>query len=132
MYSYNKNKDRKHFCRFCLHAFSRSDLLEKHRPECIVINGTQKIELPDDNDKWMNFRNFHKGLIAPFIIYADFEAITKPIQSVEKIQADLIQMVINCMSPVDSPTKLSVLMKYIQSHVLSTEEKTVLNSSSNV
>ena len=46
MFSFTKYKDTKHFCMRCLHCFSSEFLLEKHIPECFLINGTQKIELP--------------------------------------------------------------------------------------
>jgi hypothetical protein len=86
LYSYNKHKVKKFFCRFCLHAFSNQELLDAHIQDCFVINGTQKISLPDDEHKNLRFINYHKQLKAPFIIYADFESITKPIQSVEREQ----------------------------------------------
>ena len=61
--------------------------LEKHRENCIVINGVQAIELPKVNlDKDGKeripkdyFKNHHKQLPAPFVIYADFESITEKI-----------------------------------------------------
>ena len=46
MYSFTKDKERKHFCLHCLHGFSSNDALEKHRENCISINGVQAIELP--------------------------------------------------------------------------------------
>ena len=46
MYSFTKHKERKHFCMHCLQCFYSNDDLEKHRENCIAINGVQAIELP--------------------------------------------------------------------------------------
>ena len=37
--------------------------------------------MPKKGEKILKFDNFHKQLPFPFIIYADFEAITKKVQS---------------------------------------------------
>ena len=43
------------------------------------IDGTQKVKMPCKN-KNIFFMNYHKQLMAPFVIYADFECITVPIK----------------------------------------------------
>ena len=43
------------------------------------VNGTQAIKMPAKNDNILKFNNFHKQLAVPFVIYADFEAITEKI-----------------------------------------------------
>jgi len=58
----------------CLHCFSSKDL-ESHKKDCIQLNGTQAIEMPAKGSK-IYFKNHHKMLPVPFVIYADFEAIT--------------------------------------------------------
>ena len=45
-----------------------------------MINGKQAINIPKKGENIMKFNNFHKQLPAPFVIYADFEAITKKVQ----------------------------------------------------
>ena len=84
MYSQNKHKCAKYFCKHCLHAFSSEGLLHKHEPECMIINGMQKIQLPEEGRNRLKFVNQHKGLKCPFIIYADFESITKPIEQAQR------------------------------------------------
>ena len=87
MYSLSKMKCRKHFCMYCLQGFHSNNALENHKMNCIVINGVQAIELPevyiDKNGKKripsVYFKNHHKQLPVPFVIYADFESITKTI-----------------------------------------------------
>ena len=58
MYQFNEHKERKHFCKYCLHAFSKIQNLEEHKPNCVAVNGVQAIELPktyiDKNGKERN------------------------------------------------------------------------------
>ena len=73
------------FCKHCLQCFYSEGDLENHRQDCIVINGTQAIELPeikyDENGQEIipsvYFKNHHKGLPRPFVIYVDFECPTE-------------------------------------------------------
>ena len=79
MYNQTKNKERKHFCMHCLQCFSSERVLTDHKENCIQVNGTQAIKMPDKNNNILKFNNFHKQLPVPFVIYADFEAITEKI-----------------------------------------------------
>ena len=83
MYRHTKNQHRKFFCKYCLHAFSREELLEEHVPDCVEINGKQKTRLPKPENSTLEFTNHHKGLKVPFVIYADFESITQPIEQAQ-------------------------------------------------
>ena len=78
MYNQTKHKERKHFCMFCLQCFSSKEHLEKHTVDCVVINGKQAIKMPEPGSK-IAFTNYRKQLPAPFVIYADFEAITEKV-----------------------------------------------------
>ena len=78
MFRQNKHEHKKHFCMYCLQCFSREDVLTKHINNCISINGKQAINMPEKGDK-VYFKNHHKQLPVPFVIYADFEAITEKI-----------------------------------------------------
>lgn len=82
MYNKTKHKQRKHFCMFCLQCFSADKILEKHKSNCMVINGQQAIKMPEPGSK-IEFTNHHKQMLAPFVIYADFEAITEKISGCE-------------------------------------------------
>ena len=81
MYNFTKHKERKHFCMHCLQCFYSNIGLTKHKKDCIVINGVQAIELPETYiDRYgveripsVYFKNDHKQLPRPFVIYADFE-----------------------------------------------------------
>ena len=64
---------------YCLQCFSREDVLTEHKNNCISINGKQSITMPKKGEK-VYFKNYHKQFPAPFVIYADFEALTEKIQ----------------------------------------------------
>ena len=83
MYNQTKHKERKHFCMYCLQCFSSEEILTKHKVTCIEINGMQSIKMPEPGTK-ISFRNYSKQLPAPFVIYADFEAITEKIPNLDK------------------------------------------------
>ena len=80
MFRQTKHEHRKHFCMYCLQCFSREDVLTEHKNNCILINGVQAIKMPEKGDK-VYFKNHHKQLSVPFVIYADFEAITEKVDS---------------------------------------------------
>ena len=80
MHNFTKHKDTKHFCMYCLHCFSSKNILERRQKDCLLINGTQAIEMPAEGSK-IYFKNHHKMLPVPFVIYADFEAITEKIDT---------------------------------------------------
>ena len=80
MSSYTKYHGRKYFCLRCLHCCSSARVLENHKQDCLLINGTQAIKMPEAGSK-IYFQNQKKMLPVPFAIYADFEAITEKIDS---------------------------------------------------
>ena len=80
MYNQSKHKERKHFCMYCLQCFSSERVLANHVNNCLTINGNQAINMPKKGENILKFINFHKQLPVPFVIYSDFEAITKKVQ----------------------------------------------------
>ena len=81
LYDQSKHRERKHFCERCLHGYSREDLLEAHKPECRGIGQTAvRVEMPADDKNTLSYQNYQKQLPAPYIIYADFEALTTKIE----------------------------------------------------
>ena len=79
MFNQTKYEHRKHFCMHCLQCFSREDVLNEHKNNCISINGKQAIKMPEKDNNTLKFMNHHKQLPVPFVIYADFEAITEKV-----------------------------------------------------
>ena len=94
MYNQTKHKERKHFCMYCLQGFSSKEHLEKHTVDCVEINGEQAIKMPEPGSK-ITFKNYRKQLPAPFVIYADFEAITEKV-SHKKSRTEKYQKHIAC------------------------------------
>ena len=80
MYNQSKHKERKHFCMYCLQCFSSERVLANHVNNCLTINGAQAIDMPKQGENILKFNNFHKQLLFPFVIYANFEAITNKVQ----------------------------------------------------
>ena len=76
MYNQSKHQHRKHFCLSCLQRFSSKDVLEKHTTTCLIINSKQAINMPNI----LKFNNHYSQQRVAFVIYADFEAITKKVQ----------------------------------------------------
>ena len=76
MYNQTKHRERKHFCMHCLQCFRYEKALINHKENCITI--AQAIKMPKADDK-AHFKNYHKGLEVPFVIYADFEAINEQV-----------------------------------------------------
>ena len=79
MYNQTKHKESKHFCMHCLQCFSSERVLNNHKENCIQVNGIQAVKMPDEDNNILKFNNFHKQQPVPFVIYADFEAITEKI-----------------------------------------------------
>ena len=91
MYNQSKHKERKHFCMYCLQCFSSERILTNHVNNCLTINGAQAINMLKQGENILKFNNFHKQLPVPFVIYGDFEAITKKVQGCkqsEEMQKD--------------------------------------------
>ena len=47
-YNVTKSHHKKHFCLRCIQHFTSEDRLEAHKRDCLIINGTQKIEMPKE------------------------------------------------------------------------------------
>ena len=60
----------------CLHAYKTEELLDAHATDCCHA---QRIKFPDDSR--CRFTNIQKQLPAPFVVYADFESILKPVDT---------------------------------------------------
>ena len=84
MYNQTKHEHRKHFCMWCLQCFSSERVLSNHKDICIQVNGEQAIKMPNKDNNILKFNNFHKQQPVPFVIYADFEAITEKIHGCQQ------------------------------------------------
>ena len=80
MFHKTKNKDKKWFCKSCLHCFSSENALTKHKEDCLSINGKQSVKLEKGT---IEFENYFKQIPVPFKIYADFECNLDGVESYE-------------------------------------------------
>ena len=66
-------------CKRCFSHFTKEELLEKHIKYC-SNNETVCVKMPEPNTR-LYFKNFNKQLPIPFVVYADFECFTKPMNT---------------------------------------------------
>lgn len=76
----SKRKTKKYICDRCLQYFGRLDILDLHIKDC-ELNDAVKIEMPNDQQKWLKFENYNHKERHPFVVYADFECLTTPIET---------------------------------------------------
>ena len=78
--SQEKN-NHKHYCERCLIGFQEENALVKHMDDCNGIHERAiRIEMPTEKKKILKFQNHGKQLKSPWVMYADFEAITTKIE----------------------------------------------------
>ena len=63
----------------CLQHFSSEITIEKHKDDCLIVNGEQKVKL---DSGYVEFKNYANKMCVPFKIYADFECILKKCDNV--------------------------------------------------
>ena len=84
LYDQSKHREKKHYCMTCLIGFSREDLLENHKKYCNGLKGKPtRIDMPKEEEKIVSFQDYYKQMKAPYVIYADFEALVKTISLCE-------------------------------------------------
>ena len=66
---------------YCLQCFISERVLDNHKENCVQLNGAQVIKMPTEDDKILRFLNYQKQLPVPFVIYADFEAVTEKVHT---------------------------------------------------
>jgi len=71
------------YCDYCLHGFRSEDNQKTHTKNCQRF-GAQKTRLPDEQDRFIRYKNTAKQMRHPFVIYADFECIITKIQRCDK------------------------------------------------
>ena len=75
----NKHKSKLYFCLNCLNGFDKPEKLEKHKEYCSEEESI-KINMPKP-DTFIKFKNYLHAERAPFVVYADFESILKPLEA---------------------------------------------------
>ena len=77
----SKKKNKKFICERCLNYFGSQKVLNTHSELCKEHEAVRE-KLPEPGTV-LSFKNNHKKMDMPFVIYADFESIIKPIHSVQ-------------------------------------------------
>ena len=78
LYDQSRHNESKHFCERCLHGYTTSGLLERHKPECKgLLKSPTRTEMPKQGENKMAFKNLSKQMEAPYVVYADFECFVK-------------------------------------------------------
>ena len=75
----NKHKGKKYVCKYCCNSFQWEVSLQKHVEYCSKQKAV-KVVMPEKGTM-LSFKNHHKKMRAPFVVYADFEAFTVPIST---------------------------------------------------
>ena len=67
-----------HFCMNCLNGFRTETARDKHYEYC-SSNGHIKVKMPTEKEKWLKFHDGQYQFKVPFMLYADFESISKAV-----------------------------------------------------
>ncbi|XP_015510307.2 uncharacterized protein LOC107217324 [Neodiprion lecontei] len=78
----SKEKIKKHICDRCLCYFRKKEKLIQHELDCENLN-EGKVVLPKPGNNTLMFKNFKNKYKVPFIVYADFECLLKPVPQVQ-------------------------------------------------
>ena len=82
----SKHKTERFFCLRCLNSFNSDESLQKHNIYCSNKDAL-RVVLPDKENNSLSFNNYNRSLWVPFVVSADFEAITEKLDN-DKIPED--------------------------------------------
>ena len=78
----NKHQHKKHFCLNCMNGFGSEKTLTDYQEVCLKRKPqTETYSDPGDTTKFKNYERLHD---VPFVVYADFECLVKPLKTEEK------------------------------------------------
>ena len=75
----NKHKGKRYFCKYCCNSSPTEESLQKHIEYCSKQKAVG-VEMPEKGTM-LSFKNYHKKMRVPFVVYADFEAFTEGIST---------------------------------------------------
>ena len=75
-----KTKCAYHYCKNCLNGFRRESARDKRYEYC-SSNGHVKVNMPTVKEKWLTLYDGQYQFKVPFMMYADFESILKPVDA---------------------------------------------------
>jgi len=77
----SKYKGKKYICRRCLSYFNDEIKYTEHISDCKIY---KPVKFTPANYEYVEFKNFYKTQIVPYVIYADFESILEKVEHDEK------------------------------------------------
>ena len=75
----NNHEHKRHLCLNCFNSFNSPETLEKHKEYCYENESVKTLMPPPGT--YLEFKNFHHSEKAPFVVYADFESLIKPMDN---------------------------------------------------
>ena len=85
-----KTKRAYHFCINCLNGFRTGSARDKHYVYCST-NGHVKVKMATEKEKWLKFHNGQYQFKVPFMLYADFESISKPVDERYRVRMNTMK-----------------------------------------
>ena len=79
-------KNRVFICESCLHYFYEEAKFKKHVEDCTKVNKNCSVKVPEEENKFLQFKQFSNKEMVPFVVYGDFESVLKPVEEDGKIQ----------------------------------------------
>ena len=76
----SKHHGKRHYCLRCLNGFESAKSLGKHEEYCEKHPVARRV-LPEPKKAILQFNHLSYSIRVPFIVYADFEAVTKPVHT---------------------------------------------------
>ena len=73
-----KKKCKRFYCNNCLNGFTSETTLEEHTTYC-GVNECVRSQYPAKGKNILRFKNYERSVRHPFVIYADFECFTTPL-----------------------------------------------------
>ena len=76
LYNQTRHNESRHYCLMCLMGFSKREILAEHEKHCEGIEGKPtRIQMPNEDNKDLYFKNYQNQQKVPYVIYADFEPL---------------------------------------------------------
>ena len=75
----NKHKGKRYVCKYCCNSFPNEVSLQNHVEYCSKHKAVGVV-MPK-KETMLNFKNYHRKMRVPFVVYADFEAFTESIST---------------------------------------------------
>ena len=75
----SKHNGKRYLCKYCVNSLPTEQSLQKHIEYCSNEKAV-RVEMPEKGTM-LSFKNYHRKMRVPFVVYADFEAFTESIST---------------------------------------------------